>query len=77
MKNTISRFWTLWKRFGQFMGDLVGRVVLTLFYFTILLPFGLGARLFCEWLDIKSGAKPTWSARETMDQTLDDARRLS
>jgi len=27
-------------RFGHFMGDMVGRVVMTLFYFTILLPSG-------------------------------------
>jgi hypothetical protein len=72
----LRRFWEAWKRFGHFMGDLVGRVVLTLFYFTIFVPFGLGTRLFGDPLAIKEAAKtPQWLKRETKDLTLEDARR--
>ena len=77
MKYALSKFWMAWKRFGQFMGDLIGRLVLTIFYFTIFLPFGLGVRLFGDRLGIKSGLKPKWLSRETLDLTLDQARRLS
>ena len=38
--------WRLWKRFGHAVGDLVGRVAMTVFYFTILADqqaAGLGA----------------------------------
>ena len=77
MKNALSRFWRAWKRLGQFIGDLIGRLVLTIFYFTIFLPFGLGVRLFGDRLGIKNGLKPKWVRRETLDCTLDDARRLS
>ena len=36
----IKDFWHNWKAFGQFLGDWLARVVLTIFYFTILIPFG-------------------------------------
>ncbi|MEM7532151.1 MAG: hypothetical protein AAF639_08245 [Chloroflexota bacterium] len=45
--------WPAWKRFGQLMGDIVGRVVLTIFYFTIFLPFGLVSRLGRDPLTIQ------------------------
>ena len=41
----LRKFWHAWKRFGQFMGDLIGRLVLTVFYFTLFMPFGLGVRV--------------------------------
>jgi hypothetical protein len=57
------------------MGDLLARVVLTAFYFTILLPFGLVNTLFGDPLNMKRGGKPTWLARETGDRDLVEARR--
>jgi len=77
MRNAFSKFWIAWKRFGQFMGDVIGRLVLTIFYFTIFLPFGLGVRLFDDRLGIKNGLKPKWLNRKTADLTLYDARRQS
>jgi hypothetical protein len=71
----LKKFWAGWKRFGHFMGDLLARVVLTVFYFTILLPFGLLTTLFGDPLNIKSKAKPDWLKRETGDQTVTEARR--
>ena len=72
----LRRFWEGWKRFGQIMGDFVARVILSIFYFTVFLPFGLGTRLFSDPLDIKTDDKePQWHERKTKDLTLDDARR--
>ncbi len=71
----LRKFWQAWKRFGHFMGDLLARVVLTVFYFTILLPFGLINTLFGDPLDMKRGQKPMWLARETGDRNLTEARR--
>jgi hypothetical protein len=36
--------WEAWKRFGKKVGNLQARVLLTLFYFGVLAPFGLGMR---------------------------------
>jgi hypothetical protein len=73
----MRKFWQLWKKFGQLMGDLIGRLVLTLFYFTIFLPFGLGVRLLGDRLDTKRQINPRWRKRATLDRTLDDSRRLT
>jgi hypothetical protein len=40
----LRRAWEGWKRFGKKVGDLQARVLLTIFYFVILAPFGLGMR---------------------------------
>ena len=77
MKDALRTFWENWKKFGRFMGDLFAHVFLTLFYFTIFLPFGVGVRLFSDRLDIDQAKPASWHERTTTDKTLDDARRLS
>ena len=71
----LRKFWELWKRFGQFLGDVLARVVLTVFYFTILLPFGLGVTLFSDPLRKRDGAKPEWLPSVPGERTIDAARR--
>ncbi len=73
----LDRIWRAWKRIGQIIGDVIARIVLTIFYFTIFAPFGLGVRLFGDTLAIKHERNPQWLDRSTRDLTLDDARRLS
>ncbi len=72
----LKQLWRGWMRFGHFMGDIVGRVVMTVFYFTLLLPFGVIMTLFGDPLDMKHKHKaPAWQARTTGDRTLEEARR--
>jgi hypothetical protein len=74
----LQRMWAGWKRIAQVIGDFIGRIVLTVFYFTIYAPFGLGVRFGGDPLDIKpAGQKVHWLIRNTRDKTLDDVRRLS
>jgi hypothetical protein len=72
----IRRAWKVWKEFGQLIGDVVGRVLLTIFYFTLLAPFGLGVRFLSDPLAVKGGTPVTWLPRTTKDLTLEDGRRL-
>lgn len=72
----LRKFWEAWKRFGQFIGDLVGRLVLTVFYFTIFVPFGLGVRLLGDPLALRLRGPGKWLDRKTHDLTLDGSRRL-
>jgi hypothetical protein len=71
----IKDFWHGWKAFGQFLGDWLARVVLTIFYFTVFIPFGLGVRLFADPLQIKTQPAQLWRPRPTGDQTLEDTTR--
>jgi len=71
----LRKFWESWKAFGHFLGNVVARVVLSLFYFTVFVPFGLGVRWFSDPLQIKTRPNSLWRTRSTMDQTLDEVRR--
>lgn len=72
----LHKAWHFWKQIGQKIGDFIARVVLTIFYFTILVPFGLGVRLFSDPLAIKQ-RQSVWVDRLTKERTLQDAWRLS
>lgn len=65
-----------WHRFGLItaaLGDMQGRAIATIFYFTILAPFGLIATLRGDLLDQKS--PPSWKEREPVDNRLEGAKR--
>ena len=73
---TLRKVWQIWKRIGQIIGDAVGRVVLTIFYFTLFVPFGLGVRFFGDPLALRARGRSNWLQRTTKDLTLEDTRRL-
>jgi hypothetical protein len=76
IKRGLSTIWKAWKAFGHFMGDIIGRIFLMLFYLTIALPFGIGARLFSDPLDVKSkGKSPQWVERKSPEPTMEVAHQ--
>ena len=71
----FKKLWEGWKAFGHFIGNLLARIVLTLFYFTVFIPFALGVRLFTDPLEIKTLPAKFWRDRTTGDQKLEDVLR--
>lgn len=72
----LFRFaWARFTRIAASYGDLQGRAIATLFYFTVLMPFGLAVTLFSDPLHIKGEQPKTWLAREPVDATPDGAMR--
>lgn len=69
------KIWERWKAFGRFIGNILARVVLTIFYATVFVPFGLAARLFSDQLEIKARPKGFWRERESHANSLESARR--
>lgn len=64
-----------WKRFtliAEIMGEVNGRVLVTVFYFTILVPFALISKLVTDPLNRKT--PPSWIAREPLKRDIDSAR---
>jgi len=57
------------------MGDFVARIFMTMFYFTIAIPFGIGVRLFKDPLRLKS-QQTGWLKREEREDTIESARQL-
>ncbi len=53
MWNMLKRAWEAWKAFGKKIGNFQARVLLTVFYAILMLPFGLAARWFSDPLRIK------------------------
>lgn len=73
----LRQIWEWWKPVGQLIGDFIGRMVLSLFYFTVFAPFGLGVRLFGDPLDIRRRSEIGWIKRSSASASIDKARRLS
>ena len=71
----LRKIWEGWKAIGRFIGNQVARIVLTLFYFTVFVPFGLGSRLFGDHLGIKSSPDRFWRDRETPEESIESSRR--
>ena len=69
-----QRIWSAQKKFGQAIGDIVARVVLTVFYFSIFVPFGVG--VFSDPLQLKPPvAGVSWQPRGDADASLEAGRR--
>jgi hypothetical protein len=49
----LKRMWHAWKRIAHKIGNFQARVLLTIFYAIVVLPFGLMVRLFFDPLRIK------------------------
>lgn len=58
------------------IGDIQGRIITTLLYFTVVVPFGIISVLMTDPLHRKGdNAKPSWVKREPVDNRLDGAMR--
>jgi hypothetical protein len=65
-----------WKRFSlltTIVGEYQGRFIVTAFYYTIFVPFGLGSRLFTDPLQRKE--TPRWEDRPPVPTDLDSAKQ--
>jgi hypothetical protein len=71
----LKKLWRGWKTFGEFLGNLLARIVLSLFYFTIFVPFAVGVRLWSDPLQLKSQPSELWRPRSTGDQKIVDVLR--
>ena len=58
----LQAAWHGWKRLAQKIGDFQARLLLTLIYMTVLLPFGLIVRFFGDPLRIKTSPN-AWIVR--------------
>ncbi len=74
MNQILRTAWTRWQIIAHINGDYLARFVTNLFFFTILVPFAIGARLFSDPLALRKVTSNPWSARKAVGATPDDAR---
>jgi len=75
LSEIVHLAWDRFKIIAGIVGDVQGRVIVTLFYFTILVPFGIGSRLFSDALRVRSSNTPQWLERPPVQNGLEEARR--
>ena len=70
----FKRLWNAWKQIARRIGDFQARVLLTLIYVTLILPFGVIVRAFGDPLRIRR--RPAkWNDCERHPSDLGWARR--
>lgn len=73
-----SRFRIYWKELGRHIGDFQARLLLTLFYFTIFVPYGLVVRLLSDPLRTRGfrglPSATVWLRRTSEEASLERAQ---
>jgi len=70
----FRKLWEKWKRIAHHIGNFQARVLLTLFYAILILPFGIAVRLFADPLRIRRPSEK-WLGRDAKAVDMAAARR--
>jgi hypothetical protein len=77
----LRRLWSHWLVLARKIGQFQSRIILTLFYFVFVTPFGVGVRLLADPLHVRrrslERAQSGWVARETRDVDLATGQKQS
>ena len=71
----LKKLWQGWMRIATVIGNFNSRVILTLLYVTVVLPFGIAVRLFADPLGIKKRKRSGWSDLKHPTRSVEDAQR--
>ncbi len=70
----LKKLWEGWKKIAHVIGNFQARILLTIIYSVLILPFGLAVRAFSDSLHVKH--RPLkWFDHPPIPNTLDEARR--
>jgi hypothetical protein len=76
MNQTLQSIWQAYKELASHVGDFQARLLLTVFYFTLALPFGLLARLILDPLEIRKRPLTSgWVKHQIGDQEIKEAQQ--
>lgn len=73
----MGRFWEGWKSFARSMGGFQSRLLMGLFYFFIVTPFGVALRIFGDPLHLRrTKGSSNWIPRnDPANIGLDEVRK--
>ncbi|MBK9122487.1 MAG: hypothetical protein IPM16_05105 [Chloroflexi bacterium] len=72
MPSGIKLGWERFKLISKIIGEVQGRVIITAFYYTILIPFGLISRFLTDPLQRKG--EVGWVERHPVGRDIKSAR---
>jgi len=70
----LKRFWEAWKKIAHAIGNFQARVLLSVIYAILILPFGLAVRFFSDPLRIKKRSGE-WLDYPPTTNDMEQARR--
>jgi hypothetical protein len=62
--NLFKKFWEKWKIFGHKVGNFQARLILSLFYFTVVCPFGMIVKFISKPLRLQLSHGSNWLPHE-------------
>lgn len=74
MLQRLKGLWERWKKIARVIGNFNARVLLTVVYCVLVLPFGFMVRFFSDFLHTKKRPE-TWSDHPATPNTLEEAHR--
>ena len=69
------RFWDGWMVVARAIGNFNARLLLSLFYFLIILPLGLITGAAKDFLGIRQRPQSSWHDKADPPRTLEEGRR--
>jgi hypothetical protein len=71
----LRRCWHQWKAIAHTIGTFQSRILLNVFYLLILIPFGVGVKLFSDPLRLNLQNRSHWLPKAPHGTPWDHARR--
>jgi hypothetical protein len=76
MGAVVRRAWTRWKVIARVIGNFQARLLLSLFYFLVIPPFGLIVKLFKDPLMLRPPQNDSlWVTHASSELSWQEARR--
>jgi hypothetical protein len=72
--SSLKKLWANWKKIAHQVADFQARVLLTIIYFVLILPFGLAVRYFADSLHTKKRPE-RWLEYPRSPNDMDEAHR--
>ena len=71
----LGKAWRRWLKVAELMGNVQMIVLLTLIYWTFVLPLALPFKLFVDPLALKRTGRPRWISRDRISSILESMHR--
>lgn len=76
MKGRLLRLWEGWKVVAHVIGNIQARILLSLFYFVLIPPFGILVRALMDPLQLRRRPRESfWVITPHKEQAVTDAHR--
>lgn len=70
-----KKLWDGWMRVAKVIGNFNARVILSLFYFVLMVPIGLIVGATKDYLGIREHPTSTWKEMDGHAQSVEEGRR--